>query len=95
MNLDYLGFEQPIAELEAKIGELKNITDGTGLDIVEEIDRLRKKSNELTKQIFSSLTVAQKLQVARHPLRPHASDYIRHICTDFDELLGDRHFGAG
>ncbi len=95
MNLDYLDFEQPIAELEEKIGELQNITDDSGLDIVEEVARLRKKSDELTKKIFSSLSVAQTLQLSRHPLRPHASDYIRHIFTDFDELLGDRHHGAG
>ena len=95
MHLDYLDFEQPIAELEAKIRELKNITDSSGLNIVEEIDKLQKKSKELTKRIFSSLTVAQTVKIARHPLRPHASDYISRIFTDFDEHLGDRHYGAG
>jgi acetyl-CoA carboxylase carboxyl transferase subunit alpha len=95
MNLDYLDFEQPIAELEAKIRELKNITEESDIDIVEEVERLQKKSNELTKRIYASLSTSQVVQVARHPLRPHASDYISRMFTDFDELLGDRHFGAG
>jgi len=95
MNLNYLDFEQPIAELEEKITELRNITQDSAIDIVEEVNRLREKSSELTKKIFSSLDTAQIVQLARHPMRPHASDYIAHLFTDFDEHLGDRHFGAG
>lgn len=95
MNLDFLDFEQPIAEMEAKIEELKHFSGKASLDLVEESERLEKKRDDLTKKIFVSLSTPQKVQLARHPRRPYTSDYIRHIFTDFDEMLGDRHFGAG
>lgn len=95
MNLDFLDFEQPIAEMQAKIDGLKHFSGEASLDLFEESERLEKKRDDLTKKIFANLTTAQKVQLARHPKRPYTSDYISHIFTDFDELLGDRHFGAG
>ncbi|MGH8274239.1 MAG: acetyl-CoA carboxylase carboxyltransferase subunit alpha [Gammaproteobacteria bacterium] len=92
MNHNFLDFEQPIAELEAKIEELRHVAD-PNLDINEEIERLRAKSEKLTKSIFSSLTQWQITQLARHMQRPYALDYIRRIFTDFEELHGDRHYG--
>lgn len=92
MNLNYLEFEQPIAELEAKIEELRMLGNDTEINISEEIKRLQKKSREQIKSIFSSLTPWQVVQLARHPLRPHAVEYIEKIFTEFDELHGDRHF---
>lgn len=92
MNHNFLDFEQPIAELEAKIEELRHVSDPK-LDINEEIGRLRAKSEKLTKNIFSSLTQWQITQLARHMQRPYALDYIRRIFTDFEELHGDRHYG--
>lgn len=91
MNLNYLDFEQPIAELEAKIEELRMVGNDSDINISEEIKRLQKKSREQIKSIFSSLTPWQVVQLARHPLRPHAIEYIEQIFTDFDELHGDRH----
>jgi len=91
MILNYLDFEQPIAELEAKIEELRLVGNDTDLNISEEINRLQKKSRELIKSTFSSLTPWQVVQLARHPLRPHAVDYIDLIFTEFEELHGDRH----
>ncbi len=93
MNLNYLDFEQPIAELEAKIEELQLVGNDNQLNIVEEVGRLREKSRKLTETIYADLTSWQVVQVARHPLRPYASDYIERIFTDFEELHGDRHFG--
>ncbi len=93
MNPNYLDFEQPIAELEAKIEGLKLVGSGTGLNIEEEIARLHDKSLRLTEEIFSSLTAWQVSQLARHPRRPYMLDYIERIFTDFDELHGDRVFG--
>mgnify|MGYP006073200743 FL=1 len=93
MNLDYLDFEQPIAELEAKIEELRLVGNDSDINIADEISKLREKSRKLTKNIYSELSSWQTVQVARHPLRPHATDYIARIFTDFDELHGDRHFG--
>ncbi len=93
MNLNFLDFEQPIAELEAKIEELRRVSNGISLD--EEIKRLEIKSQELTKSIFTNLTSAQVVQMARHPQRPYTLDYISRIFTDFDELQGDRHFARG
>lgn len=93
MNLDYLDFEQPIAELEEKIEELRRVGTGQDINIGEEIDRLQEKSRALTKSIFSNLSAKQIVQLARHPLRPYTADYIDMIFTDFDELQGDRHFG--
>ncbi len=93
MNPNYLDFEQPIAELEAKIRELQLMDDDKGLDIDDEISRLREKSRNLTRSIFSHLGAWQVNQLARHPQRPYLSDYIRHVFTDFQELHGDRAFG--
>ncbi|MBQ0720875.1 MAG: acetyl-CoA carboxylase carboxyltransferase subunit alpha [Gammaproteobacteria bacterium] len=93
MNLDYLDFEQPIAELEAKIEELQLVGNDNALNIADEIIKLRGKSLKLTESIFSGLSSWQIVQVARHPLRPHTKDYIGRLFTEFDELHGDRHFG--
>lgn len=95
MNLNFLDFEQPIAELKAKIEELRMATNDKKINISEEIKRLEHKLDTLTKSIFSSLTPLQIVKLARHPLRPHTLDYIERIFTDFDELQGDRHFGKG
>lgn len=91
--LPFLDFEQPIAELDAKIEELRYVGDDSELNINEEIRRLQKRSTELIQSIFSSLTAWQIAQVARHPQRPYTLDYIKRIFTDFDELHGDRSFG--
>ncbi|MDG4867670.1 acetyl-CoA carboxylase carboxyltransferase subunit alpha [Guyparkeria sp. 1SP6A2] len=93
MNPNYLDFEQPIAELEAKIRELQLMDDDQGLDIDEEIKRLRNKSTELTRSIFSNLGAWQVNQLARHPQRPYLADYLERVFTDFQELHGDRAFG--
>jgi acetyl-CoA carboxylase carboxyl transferase subunit alpha len=90
MNPDYLDFEQPIAELEAKIDELRLVGSDNKLNITEEISRLQDKSLKLTEKIFSALTPWQISLMARHPLRPYTEDYINHIFDDFDELHGDR-----
>lgn len=94
MNLNFLEFERPIAELEAKIEELRRVGTDTELNIIEEITRLENKSKDLTRSIFASLTSVQTVQMARHPLRPYTYDYISRIFTDFDEFHGDRHFSA-
>ena len=92
MNPDYLDFEQPIAELESKINELRLVGSDNKLNINDEISKLQDKSHRLTEKIFSSLTPWQISQLARHPLRPYTEDYIRLIFNDFDELHGDRYF---
>jgi acetyl-CoA carboxylase carboxyl transferase subunit alpha len=92
MNLNFLDFEQPIAELEAKIEELRYVGNDAELNISDEIARLKKKSDELTRSIFSSLTPWQISQLARHPQRPYTLDYIDKLFTDFHELHGDRAF---
>lgn len=92
MKTSFLEFEQPIAELEGKIEELRFVQDDSALDISEEIDRLKKKNQTLTKEIYSKLTSWQISQVARHPQRPYTLDYIQGIFTDFEELHGDRAF---
>lgn len=92
MNLNFLEFERPIAELEAKIEELRRVGTDTEINIIEEITRLENKSRELTRSIFSALNAVQTVQIARHPLRPYTLDYVSRIFTDFDELHGDRHF---
>ena len=92
MKQIFLDFEQPIAELVQKIEELRFVQNDSVLDISEEIERLQKKSNELTKNIFAKLTPAQIMQVSRHPQRPYTLDYIEALCTDFEELHGDRHY---
>jgi acetyl-CoA carboxylase carboxyl transferase subunit alpha len=88
----FLEFEQPIAELEAKIEELRYVQDESALDISEEIDRLQKKSQALMKDIYAKLTPWQVAQLARHPQRPYTLDYIGDMFTDFHELHGDRSF---
>jgi len=95
MNLDFLDFEQPIAELEAKIEELRHVSIDTDINISEEVARLEAKSRELTSSIFSSLSAMQIVKLARHPQRPHTFDYVERIFTEFDELYGDRHFAKG
>ncbi|WP_127477311.1 acetyl-CoA carboxylase carboxyl transferase subunit alpha [Sulfurivermis fontis] len=90
MNLNFLDFEQPIAELEAKIEELRFVGDDNEINISDEIARLQSKSKSLTKSIFSNLTPWQISQLARHPQRPYTLDYIERIFTEFEELHGDR-----
>ncbi len=90
MDLNFLDFEQPIAELEAKIDELRYLGDDAEINIVEEINRLRAKSRTLTKSIFANLTPWQVAQLARHPQRPYTQDYIPLLFSDFEELHGDR-----
>ncbi len=92
MNLNFLDFEQPIAELEAKIEELRYVGDDSALNISEEISRLQAKSRSLTKSIFTNLNSWQIAQLARHPHRPYTLDYIPRIFTEFEELHGDRAF---
>ena len=92
MDLNFLDFEQPIAELEAKIDELRFVGDDSEINISDEIARLKSKSEALTRSIFSSLTAWQVAQVARHPLRPYTLDYLAVISPDFQELHGDRMF---
>ncbi|UJJ30794.1 acetyl-CoA carboxylase carboxyl transferase subunit alpha [Halopseudomonas maritima] len=88
----YLEFEQPIADLQAKIEELRLVGSDNALNITEEISRLQEKSKSLTESIFGNLSSWQVAQMSRHPQRPYTLDYIRHIFTDFEELHGDRHF---
>src|SRR5450830_2152843 len=93
MKTSFLDFEQPIAELDAKIEELRYVQDDSALDISEEIDRLQQKNQTMTKEIYSKLTAWQISQVSRHPQRPYTLDYIQGLFTDFHELHGDRAFG--
>jgi len=88
----FLEFEQAIAELEGKIEELRYVQNESAIDISEEIDRLDKKSQQLTKDIYSNLSPWQVTQIARHPQRPYTLDYVQEIFTDFEELHGDRAF---
>jgi len=93
MNLQFLDFEQPIAELEEKIDSLTSVTrqdEKLEINLDEEIQKLREKSEELTRKIFSDLGAWQVAQLARHPCRPYTLDYIQRIFTDFEELAGDR-----
>ena len=92
MNPDYLDFEQPIADLEIKINELRLVGSDNKLNISDEISKLQDKSRKLTEKIFGALTPWQISMLARHPLRPYTEDYIRFIFNDFDELHGDRYF---
>jgi len=92
MAVAFLDFEQPIAELEAKIEELRHVTSESEVNIQEEISRLQAKSRQLTSSIFASLTPWQITQLARHPRRPYTLDYVAAICTEFSELHGDRMF---
>ncbi|MCK9285684.1 MAG: acetyl-CoA carboxylase carboxyltransferase subunit alpha [Rhodocyclaceae bacterium] len=93
MKTTFLEFEQPIAELEAKIEQLRYVQDDSAVDISEEISRLEAKSLALTKDVYSKLTPWQIAQVSRHPQRPYTLDYVEHIFSDFEELHGDRAFG--
>jgi acetyl-CoA carboxylase carboxyl transferase subunit alpha len=93
MALNFLDFEQPIAELEAKIEELRHVTAGAGVNVQDEIARLQTKSDQLTRSIFSKLSPWQVTQLARHPHRPYTFDYLSQAFTDFEELHGDRMFG--
>jgi len=90
MDMNFLDFEQPIAELEAKIDELRFVSDDSEVNISEEIDRLKSKSESLTRSIFSNLNPWQIAQLARHPNRPYTLDYTEIMCPDFQELHGDR-----
>ena len=90
MDLNFLDFEQPIAELEAKIEQLSYVGNDAEVNIAEEINRLRLKSRTLTKSIFSNLTPWQVAQLARHPQRPYTLDYLPLLCTEFQEMHGDR-----
>ncbi|WP_260261154.1 acetyl-CoA carboxylase carboxyl transferase subunit alpha [Vibrio intestinalis] len=93
MSLNFLEFEKPIAELEAKIEALRDVSrhgGDDGVDLDKEIEQLEKKSLELKKKIFNDLGAWETAQLARHPLRPYTLDYIEHVFTEFDELAGDR-----
>ena len=90
MNPNFLAFEQPIAELEAKIEDLRFVGDDSEINITDEIERLGKRSRELTASIFGALTPWQIAKLARHPQRPYTLDYLAHIVTDLEELHGDR-----
>ncbi|MGG5288446.1 acetyl-CoA carboxylase carboxyltransferase subunit alpha [Pseudomonas shirazensis] len=92
MNPNFLDFEQPIADLQAKIEELRLVGNDNSLNISDEIARLQDKSSTLTESIFSNLTSWQIARLARHPRRPYTLDYLQHIFTEFEELHGDRHF---
>ena len=92
-KFNFLDFEQPIADLESKIEELRFVQDDSAVDISAEIEKLAKKSQILTKDIYAKLTAWQISQVARHPQRPYTLDYIGMMMTDFEELHGDRSFG--
>jgi len=91
-KMTFLDFEQPIAELETKIEELRFVQDDSAVDISEEIERLQKKSQALLKDIYAKLSPWQVSQLARHPQRPYTLDYVADIFTDFHELHGDRSF---
>ena len=90
MDLKFLDFEQPIAELEAKIEELKFVGDDSELNLSEEVARLEEKKEALTRNVFSKLSAWQIAQIARHPMRPYTADYLEVISPDFQELHGDR-----
>jgi len=92
MNPNFLDFEQPIAELQAKIHELRLVSDDNDINIQDELTKLEEKSKQLTLNIFSNLSSWDITRLARHPRRPYTLDYIEHIFTEFNELHGDRHF---
>ncbi|BBB28545.1 acetyl-CoA carboxylase carboxyl transferase subunit alpha [Neptunomonas japonica] len=92
MNPNYLDFEQPIAELEAKIEELRLVGDGTEINITDELTKLLGKSRSLTESIFTNLSAWQISQLSRHPQRPYTLDYLSLMFDDFEEIHGDRHF---
>ncbi|WP_207457334.1 acetyl-CoA carboxylase carboxyltransferase subunit alpha [Azospirillum sp. SYSU D00513] len=88
----FLEFEKPIAELEGKIEELRHLTDAGDINIADEVGKLQSKVDKLLRQTYAKLTPAQKVQVARHPNRPHCLDYVHRLIDDFTPLAGDRHF---
>jgi acetyl-CoA carboxylase carboxyl transferase subunit alpha len=88
----FLDFETQVTELEGRIGDLRHLASNGQMNIADEVSRLQTKVNRMLMQIYSHLTPGQKVQVARHPLRPHASDYINNLCEDFTPLSGDRLF---
>src|SRR5579871_320232 len=90
--MNFLDFEKPIAELEAKIEELRHLSNSDQINIAEEINRLQTKVDRLLRTTYAKLTPWQKTQVARHPDRPHFKDYIAHLITEFTPLAGDRAF---
>jgi acetyl-CoA carboxylase carboxyl transferase subunit alpha len=92
MKVTFLDFESPIADLEDKIEQLRYMQDDSALDISDEISRLSKKSETLTKDVYAKLSPWQISQVSRHPQRPYTLDYVEHLFTDFEELHGDRSF---
>jgi acetyl-CoA carboxylase carboxyl transferase subunit alpha len=92
MKRHFLDFEQPIAELETKIDELRYVQNESAVDISDEIERLAGKSQQLTKDIYANLSPWQVTQIARHPQRPYTLDYVAEIFTEFQELHGDRHY---
>ncbi|WP_290796096.1 acetyl-CoA carboxylase carboxyl transferase subunit alpha [Halomonas sp.] len=92
MNPNYLDFEQPIAELQAKIEELRLVGNDSQVSLSDEIERLEEKSRKLSESIFKDLSPWQVSQLSRHPQRPYTLDYLEHVFTDFDEIHGDRHF---
>ena len=92
MKVTFLDFEQSVSELENKVEQLRYVQDDSALDISDEIGRLQKKSQTLTKDIYAKLTPWQISQVSRHPQRPYTLDYIAHLFTDFEELHGDRNY---
>src|ERR1700682_4369581 len=92
MKQTFLDFEQPIADLQAKIDELRYVHEDSAVDISDEIERLQKKSQQLTKNIYGKLTSWQVAQVARHPQRPYTLSYVQTLFTHPDELQGDRSF---
>jgi acetyl-CoA carboxylase carboxyl transferase subunit alpha len=92
MKTTFLDFEQPVAELESKIEDLRFVQDDSAVDISEEIRRLRKKSDSVTKEIYAKLSAWQISQVARHPQRPYTMDYIESLFSGFEEIHGDRLF---
>ena len=92
MKTSFLDFEQPVADLESKIEDLRFVQDDSAVDISEEIRRLRKKSDSITKEIYAKLSAWQIAQIARHPQRPYTLDYIKALFTDFEEIHGDRLF---
>ena len=91
----FLDFEQPVAELEAKIEELRYVQSESAVDISEEIDRLSKKSQQLTKEVYASVAPWQVYQIARHPQRPYTLDYVPLLFEGFSEIHGDRAFADG
>jgi acetyl-CoA carboxylase carboxyl transferase subunit alpha len=88
----FLDFEKPLAELEGKIEELRHLSDGGDLNIADEVSKLEAKVDKFLRQTYAKLSPWQKVQLARHPDRPHGSDYLKRLIADFTPLAGDRAF---